>query len=353
MSERSIKQKVLLALFGFSFLTSFTPGAPCFADVIREDRAVLSSEIKEPVYTWSNPDIKPKAVAIAVHGLTMHGAIYDTLARHLTDYGFIVLAPDLHGYGRWLKVKSDDRKCSECGSPLCYMKSRRDLIKLIKTTKETYPDLPLYLIGESLGADMALYAASERPHLINGLVLSAPAIKRKLNLVPRVARDTMLLMQNPFRDVDLVPYMKKFASEDPNVISETVHDPLVRKRLSLWELFKTINTIRPSLGYADKVPESMPVLIMQGDKDRMLKTNAVVQLMRRLNSTDQTVRWFSGRGHLLLETNHMHEDTLTTVTSWLREHVEGDNVAQLSVDAELKRKYWREASSDAHYTRSN
>lgn len=311
-------------------IASFVP-SQSMAEVTREDEAQLAQRVGLPVYQWSSASVEPRAVAILVHGLTMHGAIYDTLARHLADQGYVVLAPDLHGYGRWADLKVEDRHCKECGAQVCYQKSRRELLGLIDSVKETYPTLPLYMIGESLGADMVLYSAGNRPKSIDGIVLSSPAIRRRMNMVPRVMWDAALLTHNPFRQVNLIPYMKKFASEDPRIVDEAVHDPLVRKKLTSWELFKTIRTIKPTLSYASKVPATMPVLVIQGDKDRMLKSNAVCDLLKRLNSTDRTVRWFHDRGHLLLETAYVQDDTLTTVENWLKGHLTTGRVAQATV----------------------
>lgn len=307
-------------------VASFVP-SQSLAGVIRQDEAKLVQQVGLPVYEWKNDSAEPRAVAILVHGLTMHGAIFDRLARHLAEQGYIVLAPDLHGYGRWVDIPAQERQCKECGSQLCYQKSRRDLIGLVDAVRETYPSLPLYMIGESLGADMVLYSASQRPNAIEGIVLSSPAIKRRLNMVPRVFWDVSLISHNIFRQVNLIPYMKMFASEDPRIIEEALNDPLVRKKLTTWELFKTLQTMRPSLEYADKVPAKMPVLVIQGDNDRMLKSQAVCDLLKHLNSEDSTVRWFKDRGHLLLETAYVQEDTLITVDAWLKEHLHSAKMA--------------------------
>ncbi len=336
-------QRISLQYLGAKFLrvclltlliASFVP-SQCLAEVIRDDTAKVQN-VSLPICQWESSDVKPRAVAILVHGLTMHGGIYDKLARHLVDQGFKVIAPDLHGYGRWADLPLEERICKECGAQVCYQKSRRELLGLVDEVKAENPGLPLYMIGESLGADMVLYSASERPKLINGIVLSSPAIKRRFNLVPRVMRDVCLIAHNPFRQVDLVPYMKKFASEDQRIIDEAVNDRLVRKKLTTWELFKTIHTMRPSLHYADKVPANMPVLVIQGDQDRMLKSNAVCDLLKHLSTQDQTVRWFKDRGHLLLETAYLHSDTLNTVEDWLNEHLNGGKMAQASVTGTIR-----------------
>lgn len=308
-----------------------------YAAVERDDQALPSWELKTPVYLWQNKEVEPKAVAIAVHGLTLHGLIYDRLATHLADQGFIVLAPDLHGYGRWSQKQASDDKCPDCHSHLCYTKSKRDVEQLVIAAKGQYPTLPIYLIGESLGADIAIYTTARHPELVNGMVLSSPAIKHSWNMASPLFKDVAILMRNPFHEVNLVPYIKRWASEDPEIIAEAVNDPLVRKRLTIWDLLKTHQAMKPTLQYADKVPTTVPVLIIQGDKDRMLKTNAVVQLLKHLNCQDQTVRWFTNRGHLLLETSHLQPDTVKIVDLWLQEHV-GVNVvkAHASVHGQLK-----------------
>ncbi|MCC6977100.1 MAG: alpha/beta fold hydrolase [Candidatus Melainabacteria bacterium] len=318
-----------------ALIASFIP-SQSMAGVVRQDEAKLAQQVGLPVYEWKSDAVEPQAVAILVHGLTMHGAIYDKLARHLADQGFIVLAPDLHGYGRWTEAPSAKRHCNECGAQVCYQKSRRDLVGLVDSAKQTYPSLPLYMIGESLGADMVLYSVGQRPRAVDGIVLSSPAIKRRFNMVPRVFWDVSLLTHNLYRQVNLVPYMKKFASEDPRIIEEAVHDPLVRKKMTTWELFKTIQTIRPTLSYAEKVPANMPVLVIQGDKDRMLKTNGVCDLLKHLSSQDRTVRWFKDRGHLLLETAYLQDETLSTVDGWLKEHLNNGKFVQASVQGSIK-----------------
>lgn len=293
--------------------------------------------MKTPVYCWQNKDVEPKAVAIAVHGLTLHGGIYDRLAKHLADQGFIVLAPDLHGYGRWKDKQSTEYKCPDCHSHLCYTKSKNDVEQLVIAAKGQYPTLPIYLIGESLGADIVVYTTAKHPDLVSGMVLSSPAIKHNWNMAPSLFKDVAILMRNPFHEVNLVPYIKKWASEDPQIVAEAVNDPLVRKRLTIWDLIKTHQMMKPTLQYADQVPTTVPVLIIQGDKDRMLKTNAVVQLLKHLNCQDQTVRWFTNRGHLLLETSHLQPDTVRIIDLWLQEHVSNNVVkAHASVHGQLK-----------------
>jgi alpha-beta hydrolase superfamily lysophospholipase len=123
------------------------------------------------------------------------------------------------------------------------------------------------------------------------------------------------------RQVDLVPYIKKFASEDPRIVDEAINDPYVRKHLNLSELMGTASIIRGNISHASGVPASVPVLVIQGDKDKMLRSDAVTLLLSRLRTKDRTVHWLPGKGHVLIETAHIEPSTMSTISSWLDDHL--------------------------------
>jgi alpha-beta hydrolase superfamily lysophospholipase len=326
------------------------------ADVVRESTISVANQHFDYVYRWADPEVKPRAVAVIVHGLTMHGLVYDAFARHLAKLGIIVYAPDLRGYGRWYKevatfdnatiVHTDpaflvsapdfpqdssiqqgstfcqpmqNRKTPELRSEIDYDKSRADLLELVTALKNEHPDLPLYCMGESMGAGFAMYAAAEKPDCVDGLILSSPAIKRRLHLFSRVALDVSKGFASPKKELDLSRYIRCFASRDNQVIDEVLSDPLVRKRMSLVDLLKTLQAIRPNLKYAERIGANTPVLIIQGKDDQILRADAVMQLMAHLNTSDDTVRWFKHKGHLILETAYLQPDAdaLNTIDTWI------------------------------------
>jgi alpha-beta hydrolase superfamily lysophospholipase len=187
----------------------------------------------------------------------------------------------------------------------------------------------VFYIGESLGADMVLRVASTRPDLVSGLILSSPAIKSRkcLFTVPNIPAEGACIAVNYRHKVDMAPYIRRFSSEDPDIRKEILEDPLTRQRLSAYELLRTLHTARATLPQAAKIPQHIPVLIIQGNQDRTLKANAVVLLLERLRCTDQTVKWFPGRGHVLLETAHLQPMVVETITAWLQQHAKAQQAA--------------------------
>ncbi|HEY9677030.1 MAG TPA: alpha/beta fold hydrolase [Drouetiella sp.] len=304
----------LISKLAIAFATCTALLAPqAKADVVSQEDAESLLNKKTPVRVWHDPAQKPRAVAIAIHGLVMHGGVYDSLAKNLASQGFVVYAPDLRGFGRWHDIRGKE-------AALNYNKSSEDINEIVQAARKKYPDIPLYCIGESMGAGFAMKAAVDNPNTIDGLVLSAPALKPRFFVGP-ILKEAPKVAVAPRKKVNLAPYIKRFASNDPAIIEESLKDPLVTKQMTTWEIANSIRTMRPNLGYARKLPSNLPMLVIQGDNDRMLRANAVVQMVAKTKTKDQTVRWFSNRGHLLLETAYLQQDTLNTVNNWLHQHM--------------------------------
>ena len=84
--------------------------------------------------------------------------------------------------------------------------------------------------------------------------------------------------------------------------------------------------MRKTGSYVSEIPNNKPVLVIQGGADRCIKASAVMVLLANLQSTDQTVKWFHERGHILLETAFIKPDTMAAVVNWLNAHTESQSL---------------------------
>lgn len=332
------------------------------AQVREQDNPPLSKELGIPMYMWDDGTDSPKAIIVAFHGLTFHGKVYEELGKRLAQDGYLVVAPEMRGYGRWYYcTETGGAHTKACGhittkttisrtansknldSPgSCkrsnYKQSLRDFTVLLKRLRQDYPGVMLYCIGESLGADMAVRLASTNGQLVDGLILASPAIKKQGVLRPSLISESAKLMFNPTREISVRPYLANCLSEDKRIVDERSKDPYVRKGLSFLELLSTQKTAKDTLTYIPNISKNTPVLIIQGTDDRVVKANGVVLILERLRATDQTVRWFDNRGHVLLETAYIQPDTWHTINDWLTEHLAaaGNKKVQSGVQTALE-----------------
>ncbi len=279
----------------------------------------ISEQLQMPIYSWTAPQVPPRGIILACHGLAMHGKSFAALGKTLASQGFLVYATDARGYGRCLD-NARTCKISHCKHKIDYSKSYDDLVRLSRTLREQYPSLPVFGIGESMGASMCIKLSSCNPELVDALVLSSPAVKRRSLIDPYLLLDAGIVMANPRAQLDLMPFVRRYCSDDPRIIEEKEHDPLLRRRLSALELLKATVEIRKTITYVPGINAETPVLVIQGSDDRVLRADAVMTLLSKLQSKDQTVKWFSNRGHILLETDFVKPDTMDVVVSWVNAH---------------------------------
>src|ERR1700686_1698242 len=89
-------------------------------------------------------------------------------AEELVSGGLAVLGYDLRGHGR-------------SGGPRVWVRQFNDYLSDLEVAiadgRRRHPEAPLYLFGHSMGGAIATLYAMEHPDRLQGLVVSAPAIR--------------------------------------------------------------------------------------------------------------------------------------------------------------------------------
>ena len=280
-----------------------------------------------PVTVWKNNNNNYKGIIIAIHGLTMHSGSYAVMAQNLSNLGYLVVAPDLRGFGQWMDTHTLNSQLQSVD----YEASYEDIARVITFVQEKYPNTPTFILGESLGADFALRIASSQQFKLQGMILSAPAIVSKPPVVASVVLSELpRVIMNPKHEVNVEPFLAKYISCDESIIESTINDPYVRKNLTVADLLSTLKTLASSLSYAKKISPNLPVLILQGTKDALVNPKGVDKLVQTLKTKDSTVKIFNGEGHLLLETSQAKPKTLLTLNNWVENHTTSNPPEQMA-----------------------
>jgi alpha-beta hydrolase superfamily lysophospholipase len=326
-AEACVLRRIACHVF-FIILLCALAAAPAGAELIYQDNdGSVCKELNLPFHCWQDNKAKPTAVLIALHGLGLDGNVFEPLARVLAPAGFITVAPDLRGFGHWYA----STRYSKAQRQVDYHQAAKDICGLVDTVHEQYPDLPIFMAGESMGVTIALKIADTRSDALSGLVLSAAPVVKHHFVSLRSITNLICGCCAPHFGFDMTPYVKRYLSEDPQITSERLSDPHRRQRLSMVELLKTNKFSKQTLNFAYKLSPSIPVLILQGTADRVVKPRSATKLARELKSSDKSLEWFPRKGHLLLETSYIKPDVKNCVTGWLEQHASTENAIQQGI----------------------
>ncbi|HET6718556.1 MAG TPA: alpha/beta fold hydrolase [Rhodocyclaceae bacterium] len=219
-----------------------------------------------PIRRWPTAQ-RPRAVVVAVHGFNDYSQSFDEVARHFATAGIQTVAYDQRGFGA---APARDRWA---GTDLLVA----DFLGILAQVGGEHPDLPLYVLGESLGgsvAAIALQDADAPP--IAGLILVTPAVWSRSTMpwyqrfaiwIGDLASPALTLSSAAF---DIAP------SDNPEVQRRHHRDPLIIKTTRLDKLS----------GLSDLMDQAAPAiagirqrtLLLYGLRDVMMPRRPMIAL---------------------------------------------------------------------------
>lgn len=269
-----------------------------------------------PLYVWRHSNQSPDAIVIAFHGGCLHARSYSPLAEAIVANNYMLVAADMRGFGKWYHEGFGTRH----DRTFHYKQSFRDAHDILESVRSQYPGTPVFLLGESLGASMAMQIAAAYPDEIDGTIVVSGYAKPKFFLHPHMLVHLLQLALNPFRRINISPYLKVRLAENVEWAIEEINDPLARNKQSLAELAKDIFFNEAGKRDALKISGSTPVLVIHGSKDKLCDPNAMIRLYKRMHSQDKQLILLVNRGHLLVETPHFNPVVLQIMLDWIKFH---------------------------------
>jgi alpha-beta hydrolase superfamily lysophospholipase len=323
------KKALTLALYAAVLASQIIPCAPVQAQTLRDDDAKIVQLCQVPAYVWSDDEVTPKGMVILVHGFTQQGKSVEVLAKALAHMGYLVISPDQRGHGRW--HYKDQSTGSFGGDMVDYKASINDIEKLIKAAKDLHPELSLFCLGESAGAAIVAEAASRQPENVSGVILCSAGRYPRIYNVFWVVKDFLCNVYRLNHPINLRPYIKQYASDDPRIVDEMVNEPLDRNELSGRELLRTVAFIRRTTKHALKhLPSDVPLLVMQGKLDHIVQSRTVAPMVRKAKARDKNYVVFPDCGHVLVGTSYIRPVVSETIENWIDKRTRVTNLSASS-----------------------
>jgi alpha-beta hydrolase superfamily lysophospholipase len=217
------------------------------------------------------PSQEINGVIIAVHGFNDYSNFIKDSVEFFNDQKIAIYSYDQRGFGgtstrgRW----SGRQALSN------------DLTTFIMLVKERHPDLPIYILGDSMGGAVTIVTMAKKDHPeINGAILIAPAVwaRSEMPIYQRcllwIAAHTIPWQKVTGESLDIT------ASDNIEMLEELGKDPLVIKETRIDVLYGLSNLMDEAYGSAELY--RIKSLILYGEKDEIIPREPVVEFYKRL-----------------------------------------------------------------------
>ena len=255
------------------------------------------------VTTWA-PAKAPRAVILALHGFNDYRAAFEQLGRHAAGQGVLVEAYDQPGFG----ARSDRGRWQGSDALVAELdRSLRDL-------RTRYPGTPVFVLGESMGAAVAVVALA-RPDAppIDGLILVAPAVWSGDSL-PRGYRTTLRLIAG------LVPPLRVTgghlglqASDNIEMLKALGSDPLYLRETRIDAVAGLVELMDQANEAATRL--QVHTLVLFGGHDEIVPARDARRFVAALPSARCSVVTYLDGWHLLLR-DHQRARVLADILAW-------------------------------------
>jgi acylglycerol lipase len=246
-------------------------------------------------------------VLLVCHGLGEHSGRYGNVVDALVPDGWAVYGLDHRGHGR-----SGGRRAHLDR----YEHWLTDFEAFRRLVAARHAGRPVFLLGHSMGGQIALGYALAHQDELRGLVLSAPALASTAvpkSLVPLLRGLAVVAPTLRPAGVDTTKI-----SKDPEVVAAYQADPLVHHGHPTLALSAALLGRFGVLLHRARALR-LPLLLQHGSLDLLTDPVGSRALAAVSGSPDQTVHWYDGLWHELYNEPE-RERPLTDLREWLDAH---------------------------------
>ena len=284
---------VCLALAACAAVTA-PPGSGSVTPHFEDGFLIVHDGMRLPLREWKADGDAPKAVIIALHGMSDYSNAFDMPGAEWAKRGITTLAIDQRGFG-----KSDNPGLWAGGDVM-----RSDLNDFAIAAHARYPGLKIFAAGESMGGAVVLSAlASAEPPAIDGAILISPAVWSRADM-PALYRVALFMVAHITPGIILTnsaasKVVKIIPSDNIPMLIALGRDPLFQKKTRADTLYGLVNLMGDARTSPARLKNPPPILYLHGEKDQVIPPAPAEATIREMG-TRADVREYPNGYHMLL-----------------------------------------------------
>lgn len=280
------------------------PGQATVAPCIKDNFYVTDDGTRLPVRAWLPEDRPIKAVIVGVHGFNDYSFSFALPGSYLVRYGIGTYAYDQRGFG---------------GAPGKGLWSgidayTNDLSRFVALVRSLHPNLPLYVMGESMGGAVAIVTLTARQAPpVDGAILVAPAVWGR-SAMPWYQRLLLAVTSHTVPWLELTGDSLGIAPSDNLEMRRALYlDPQVIKGTRVDAMHGLTNLMDEALERSGQL--SVPTLVLYGKHDQVIPKEAMLQAVEKMSPAVRIA--FYERGYHMLLRDVYREKPLIDIATWI------------------------------------
>jgi alpha-beta hydrolase superfamily lysophospholipase len=270
----------------------YPPGENLGAGLLQGNRYIAEDGTVLRVRKWLPEKGEIKAVLIALHGFNDYSHFFELPGEYFRTKGIASYAYDQRGFGEspkrglWAGVEG-------------YV---RDLELFIQLVKQKYPQMPVYVLGNSMGGAVVIVTmAQQQPPQVSGVILSSAAVWAR-ETMPWYQRMVLWTMSHAMPWFTLTGESAGIMpSDNIEILKAFSRDPLVIKKTRVETIYGLVNLMDAALHNANKI--SVNSLLLYGEKDEVIPKQPTYQFLQdflQTHADGKTVAFYENGYHMLL-----------------------------------------------------
>ena len=256
------------------------------------------------------PEVPPRAVVALVHGIGEHSGRYMNVVDHIVSNQFGVFGYDLRGHGN---------SPGQRGHIDSWLEYRIDLLNFFKMIRAQQLGRPIFLMGHSMGALIALdFILSENEEIVGAIICGAPIDPVGLAKPYLVALARILSHIYPRFSIDL-GLDHDALSRIPSVVRSYKEDPLVHGKVSARWGTESLSAVESVKMQVENI--NIPILMIHGEADQINSAEGAKRFFDQIQVHDKEFICYPA-GYHELHNDLDYEKMLSDLLDWINRHIE-------------------------------
>jgi acylglycerol lipase len=261
-----------------------------------------------PLSVW-RPSSEPQAIVLGLHGFNDYSAAFSAPAEFLAANNIMTVAYDQRGFG-----KTAQRGLWPGPDVL-----QGDAYTMVQLLCEQHPDIPLFLLGESMGGAVIMdMLQTAETSCLKGTILVAPAVWG-WQTMPWWQRSALWLAAHTAPGQTLTGEgLELTPSDNIEMLRALGRDPLVIKETRIDAVFGLTNLMESALHSGQQL--ILHALILYGEQDDIIPPNSMCEMLQGLPgpSTGQWRLVLYPAGYHMLTRDLQAAVVLQDMVSWIQ-----------------------------------